>query len=721
MITITPPPGNYEGDTVVTIDGPEGYQVLVSINGPDPVLVRTVASFNSGGVERPYIQYMDDGRGRVILDGAFTKYYGTQASTDPGKYANAFLKNCIDYISPVENPRILFLGDKPLHPDYSQSYTIKGPFKLFFETFCTLFDFVFDIKDADDFGGELDFGFQDLTNYDVIFFLGSKVPSETWATDISDRAATAIALFREEGRGLYLCTDHDVYTTNCNRVLSKITEASFEGSYNFSPGTTVEYNRNLHGDSPLFKGLSDDTAMRASTSDSNVVQDIPESQSLPLQVVVGPGHNSFKLGIINPDGEMSFEHYYYGINESPVIQVSTREGDTISQWPETNLRQRRIYFKYNNIGQGNCSGYVRAGNTIIGIITDCPPGPLDVEWLNTEYTISALGELVTMTGDKNLNISVELTEPFEYNMSWSFNRFIPQMTETLPEYFNQLNRNEFYTPEPSVAKLFRKAADMIYNPSVGTAITPAEYINQINHALTVEMPNMLYTPSSQDIFNTFDKYVVGSGANPDADFTLRAGVLTNVRNAGGNCMLVNPDTYHAYQSVILSSTNRDDDGIGLVFASRETETDFYLAAVEVRLDQPNYPRIRLRRFQMAKPFEVGTPGIEVINGIPVVASTTIELVAMKEYQTRNADGFDGWLSPGWKDGVHISVEYLDETLTVRMNPPGERPSDNYQYVYTGTSQNIRQLLRDMKGASGLYVQSQASSYWSNYAIIRLDD
>lgn len=725
MIILTPPPGTHSDVSEVTISGPEGYQVIVSNNGPDPVLVRTVASSDKDGTDRPYIQYMDDGRGRVILDGAFGKYYNSQASTNKTTYANTFLKNCIDYISPVENPRILFLGDRIAPEDGDLSYSIKGTsgsaFRTFFETFCNNFDFTYDIKDALDYNGELDFGLDELTNYQVLFFMGSRNEDQDSIPVVSERLARAIATFREEGKGVYLCTDHNSFFYNNNIILSYITDAQFEGSYDFSPGTTVAYNRALHGDSPLFRGLSDNTIMRGSGSDSSVQQNIELPLSLPVTVPIDEGHNAFKLGVIDPSGNMQFLHYYYGVNESPVIELTDNEGNVIDGWEQTNIRQRRVYFKYNDTGIGNCTGYVRAGNTVIGTFEDCPPGPLDVTWLNTEFTISALGELVTMTGDKNLDISVEFYEPFEFRIAWNFNRFIPpENFESTAKYFHALNRNEFKVDESNIARLFKKASDVIYNPSIAHSTSASEYIANIRHALTVQMPNMLYTPSASEIITTFKKYIGGTGSSRDADFVLKDGAITNLKNTEAACHLVNPDFYPCYQSVILSSTSTDDDIIGVVFGMRETSTRFILYAVEWRLNVVPHPEIRLRRTQFIKPVEPGIPGIFHEEGHAADGVTTPTLTVLTNQNTYNPGGFKGWQSPGWKDGVHVSVEFINETLTVRMNPPGEKPSDNYEISFS-VSSDSEPHLKDVQGASGLMVFSQPGSKWSNYAIIRLEE
>lgn len=88
-------------------------------------------------------------------------------------------------------------------------------------------------------------------------------------TEVTERAVRAIATFREEGKGLYLCTDNYYFFHNSNIILSHITNAQFEGVYDFSPGTTVSYNRAKHGDNPLFNGLSDNTIMHGSGDESN--------------------------------------------------------------------------------------------------------------------------------------------------------------------------------------------------------------------------------------------------------------------------------------------------------------------------------------------------------------------------------------------------------------------------------------------------------------------
>lgn len=403
-----------------------------------------------------------------------------------------------------------------------------------------------------------------------------------------------------------------------------------------------------------------------------------------------------------------------------MITLTDDKGVEIPKWDQTNLRQRRIYFKYNDTGQGLCSGYVRAGDTIIGTFENHSPGLLDITWLNTEFTISALGELVTMTGDKNLDISIELYEPFEYRNSWSFDRFIPGLYHSVAEAFSDLNRNEFQATEPSIAQLIRKATDVVYNPSIRSTDSVAEYLKNVHTALTVQLPNMLYTPSASEIFNTFYKYVINTNRHTtlprDTDFLLEGTVLTNRFNAGGECMLVNPGKYYSYQSVIISSTDSDDDGIGLVFGERITDTSHVFGIVYLLLETGGSPVVSVRTIELDHKPTHHTPGTAITDEQAELYSraSVIRNVSMTSYPKSN------WRSVDWRDGVHISVEFNGTSLNVRVNRPGTKPSDNYELTFTVETAGHASLV-DMGGSSGLYVWSQKGSRWSNYAIIRLEE
>lgn len=427
LLTINPPPGQYLSDQTVTITPLPGYSLLATNDGSDPVIVKTIASTNKLGSEMPYIQTVDDGRGRAIFDGAFAKYYNEGYSSDLNAPTNKFYINTLNYITKGKGKKIFIFTDRlPSDNSYMlKDQVISNSFGKTLRLTAEAAGFTITMKDPSDYGGLTNPTYAEMSQYDAIFFMSasSGIPAGQL---ITSAAAAAVAAARKAGIGLYICTDNNPWYDSANILLTHITDAYFEGLYDFSPGTTVGYNKNLHGDSPLFIGMLDTDIVQASQTDSNVVQTATDPSSSPVNFQITTGHTQLKFAVIDSGGNITFEQHGYSVNVPPIIELCDSLGNSIEALPTNYKKTRQAYFNFKPITEGQLvSGFVKIDDTVIGTFNNESTGILNINWLDTIYTTSTEPNVIEMPGLHNKSIIVELYDPLVFIYKFDFNRLVP--------------------------------------------------------------------------------------------------------------------------------------------------------------------------------------------------------------------------------------------------------------------------------------------------------
>jgi len=480
VLTLTPPPGSYTDPQTVTVSGPAGTTIIATTTGKDPVVVKTIASTNKLGPEYPYIQSIDDGKGRAIFDGAFSKYYNSGYSASLTAPNNRFLINSLNWIAKDGGKRLLVIGDRSTaYSNYNVKRTTAGTadFGLVFNNIPQAAGYTVTVKDATDYGGTVNPTYAELINYDVVLFMSASAELPTNQL-ITSSGAAAIAQARKAGIGIYVCTDNVPWYDSANIVLAAMTDATFVGSYDFSPGTTVGYNKIKNGDNPIFNGMLDTDIITASTSDSYVNQAVTIPETLPKTVNIPVGYTAVKFAVIDTDGNISFEEYGYSASVTPIIELCDAAGTTIETITESEAQSKLIYFKFVPTGSvTSVSGFIKAGATVIGTFNDELGGLLNIQWLDTDFSDSTTPNEITMPRFLNRDIYVELFSPLAFTYTWSFNRIIPNlqtdsMAKTLSYANEALGTNHkssalvfkaiktvvpSFEPELSFSKTFRNA------------------------------------------------------------------------------------------------------------------------------------------------------------------------------------------------------------------------------------------------------------------------
>lgn len=404
------------------------------------------------------------------------------------------------------------------------------------------------------------------------------------------------------------------------------------------------------------------------------------------------------------------------------IRLMDEAGNIITAFPPSNLRQRRVRFFNDNdhavTGTIQITPPGSSTTTVLGTFTDSPAQQeLVISWLNTEYTLITTGNLVTMPNKLSYNITArkELPLPIQ-NVNLPFNRVVLGNPLDIASLMGQINRFEF-GPSLFAVDVFNKAKELLYNPSVAyNGVEPAETASSIVRSMTVSTSRNINTPTGQEIYDTFRMYVLAASAgHPNAKFEMSGTDISNSENANAHTVLGSPESYEneVTQSVILSSTNRDDDLMGLLVGSKYDTTlaEITLALVYVNL-APLEPRISLFtvRFPAATPNYPANDTAALSSAWSGISNKTIGTFV--GYPASNADepARNGWLEPPWDQGLFLSTSFDNGVLRVRAGIPGAPPSDNW-YI------NVAEDLTGFSPSAGLCVQSQIGGLWKDYTIV----
>lgn len=264
--------------------------VMYTINGLMPTLSEYVA-YDTLNPPNPFIAVTQDGRGNVVYDGGFPKFYNIYAPAPASTFATLtgafkYLYNALNFVSNKAkvnsgNRNVLILGDR-VNDEY---YTVKGTGSYgFYNSFVRLFAIagynpVF--KDINDYSGTLNPTLAELDGYCAVLLMSSDYYTPTGR--LTAAGIAAMVAYREAGNGVIMITDHgpdipDVNTAangqygaffrTANQLVAEY-GAFFSGLFDRTP-VNVGFLRNTYGNHLLYNGMTDADVIAAGASESRV-------------------------------------------------------------------------------------------------------------------------------------------------------------------------------------------------------------------------------------------------------------------------------------------------------------------------------------------------------------------------------------------------------------------------------------------------------------------
>lgn len=324
------PPGTYPDAQTVTVTFPPGVRKAIVTHGNRTPVLSEVLAYDTGVVlpggpvvERPFLAVTQDGKGNVVYDGGFPKYYNAKLKINnvypaikpvtweaiPPAFrlmVNAF-KFCANPQKVAEGKnKVLCISNTMRTENYGMMLSHYNPspgqptngidtsFKDSFEIIGQVAGFEVECQDCTTYNGaKINLSFTDLDQYALVVFMSSIFIGSTAASRITPEFAQAMAAYREQGNGVIVITDHtDLNYTSIDdgitRGMGFVKDANiicqyygtyFTGSVRRSPLLVSEIRRQIGapgppGDHPLLNQLADTEYIFAGDSESLVIPEI---------------------------------------------------------------------------------------------------------------------------------------------------------------------------------------------------------------------------------------------------------------------------------------------------------------------------------------------------------------------------------------------------------------------------------------------------------------
>lgn len=332
-ITPNPTPGAFLDHQTVTFSFGAGTKEVAVTKGNIPPSISKYIAYDTLSPPNPFLAVTEDGRGRVVYDGGFPKFYnGTSyngATTFAGLNGSCkFLYNALNWVANATkvaagNKKILILGDNIVSNEYSPKSTASTGFLNTLTMVCNVAGFQKTIKDLSDYsGGLLNPTLSELEQYCLVIVFGVNYPSSPL---ITSNAVNDIVTYRENGNGIILITDHGLvynditsaqvstgFFSTPNAIATRF-GAYFTGDFNRTP-VNVGFLRNTYGNHPLYNNLADSESIIAGGSESKVVVSQITTyapNALPAQTTTIAGINTFNVLAVQNDGSILTARYVY--------------------------------------------------------------------------------------------------------------------------------------------------------------------------------------------------------------------------------------------------------------------------------------------------------------------------------------------------------------------------------------------------------------------------
>lgn len=466
-------PGYYLENKVVNMQLSARVQSLqYSVNGGAPALSKYIA-YDTSNPPVPFVAVTDDGRGKVVYDGGFPKFYNNSNKT-PALYK--YTANILNYLaSPAKtsqgNKRVLVIGDAVA----GQSYTIKGSANSDFSTTLPLVigaaGYQVTLKDRNDWGGIINPSLAELEGYCLVIVFSTVSQSVDAPYLITPEAIEALMTYRENGSGIFLVTDHGPNINTIDQVAGRNMGgffatanaiavnfgAWFSGTYDRVP-VNVGFLRATYGDHPLYAGMSDSEDFPAGGSESRVFvaqyDSISPSEVQPI--AVGTGRTVIQVAAVLTTGEIVTYRATYWVGSFKLAfsngEITADNGYRLDVGIQN---QETIYPVVIGTLDEPATGTIHRNNQQIGRFDYAPASGVNITWNNGQN-----GTFAVKDGDI---FRISLTTPFILTSEITLKRFQPALDLSKPVPLT-LTTLKSYRPTQPVLKTLWEMLDEINAP-----------------------------------------------------------------------------------------------------------------------------------------------------------------------------------------------------------------------------------------------------------------
>lgn len=450
-ITTDKVPGWYGGAITVNITfPPNGRKAIITRDDVAPVLSEIIAYDKDPNTQarRPFLAVTQDGRGNVVYDGGFPKYYnnnvaGTQVPTTFAqlngscKFFHNALKFCANPTKVAAgNNKVLVVGNTIDGENFHMKYSMRnnvGPSDFqatgMYDSWtpaATIAGFALTYMTADDFAGNIiDLTYSLLDQYCMVVYQAS-FPIYDQTSRHTSRTPTEVATYRAAGNGVFIITDHcgDIYTSVADAVARRSVFASdailmaapygayFSGNYDRTP-VLVGDIRAENGDHPLFANIANNEYIIGAASESIVFVDEHLTDEVDPNTVHTYNLNTAGSYRINAliqmqDGSIMAKPFRYDLIDASNLLLRDPRNRTIGSTLTTGKRAFDLNAFYNIANAPTLTGYVMRNDVKHGTFVLNGQGSMSIKWC------TGTGSPCAIKSTDKIGFSIEA--PFLYNM-----------------------------------------------------------------------------------------------------------------------------------------------------------------------------------------------------------------------------------------------------------------------------------------------------------------
>jgi len=403
-----PVAGQYTGSQVVSFTKAANVTAKIALNAT-PSNSKIIA-YDAN--ENPFIAVVDDGRGRVVFDGGFPRYYNSNWN-GVGYYTllkaeHMFLYQCMNWIvNPVKvrngNKSILIFNDSITGENYPLS-----SFNTTLDGVAAIAGYTLVHKDRSSFGAgdQVTIPFVELDQYAAVIVFSTRY----WGSpSITAETGANFKIYREAGNGIMVITDHSDGTTSFQHTANVIANqfgANFYGSVDRTPVavSTLKQNYGVH---PLWNNIPG--SIVGGGSEGNIsVTNFPDYNDTSW--VIDPA-DIYTFNALVQDEIGFFYHFSFG------YAIGVDEPIQLNFSPETLKDVVNVDF-YVAQYAGTTSGFVidAIGNVLGSFRND---GTFSMTWYDPDFATVQLTK-----GDAPIVINIRVTHPFSYTKKVSLIRYV---------------------------------------------------------------------------------------------------------------------------------------------------------------------------------------------------------------------------------------------------------------------------------------------------------
>jgi hypothetical protein len=534
-------PGWYQGARTVTVTFPVGVRKAIVTRDDRAPILSEILAYDVGStkitngaadpsgpqVQRPFMAVTQDGKGNVVYDGGFPKFYNIQLQSTPGVWpttppatfaaltaASKYLANAFNFCS---NPRKVAAGNKKVlivnnclrdanynvvasHYNPAAGQHVDGDkygFRDSFDAVCRVTGHIPTYYDmTTNGGGTLDLAYSYFDQFALVLFMSS-AGLLVGGSNITERMASDLSAYRIAGNGVIIITDHstDNYTSIADAVardgifthdatkVAKYFGAYFSGNVDRSPVQVGEIRRQIGlpgppEDHPLLANLADSDFIYAGGSESLIIPDLyPNDQVDPTQPYVATMNTAgtYRVNVLvqMETGEIITKPMKFIIIDPSDIKMY--DGMSHLLTPATNTIRRAFDYTIKNSSN---SSLTMTGDIIRN---DVLQGHFAYTNDNTVYQLFSGGNIQSMPIANNDTVGFFVREPFEFKVTTTITATdltaITAASGSIPQFIKALRSAPDYTGFTDVlilADLLRYANSMFAN-------APERNVSSPNH------------------------------------------------------------------------------------------------------------------------------------------------------------------------------------------------------------------------------------------------